>query len=59
MVDAQAWPVILQDLQRFGATPGELRRVAEMAECGLHGVALSLVDDILRRLRDEARQYAK
>jgi hypothetical protein len=50
-VDGAAWPHVLRDLQRLGATPGEVRRIAELAECGLHDMALCLVDAALQRLR--------
>jgi hypothetical protein len=48
-----AWPFVLDDLRRLGATPGEVMRVAEMVDCGLKDVALSLVDATFRRLREE------
>jgi hypothetical protein len=50
-VDEAAWPQVLRDLERLGATRGEVRRVADMVECGLHDVALCLVDAALHRLR--------
>lgn len=52
-VDANAWPHILADLRRFGATPGELHRVSEMVDCGFHDVALRLVESVFERLRNE------
>lgn len=52
-VDRAAWPHILGDLKRLGATQGEIYRVAEMVEAGLPDVALSLVDATLQRLREE------
>lgn len=52
-VDEAAWPHILHDLKRFGATNGELTRVAEMVDAGLPEVAFSLVDATLQRLREE------
>ncbi len=54
-VDSESWPHILADLHRFGATPGELCRVSDMIDCGLHEVALSLVDSVLERLRTERK----
>lgn len=50
-VDSAAWPHVLRDLQRLGATPGEVCRVAEMLECGQHELALCLVEAALERLR--------
>jgi hypothetical protein len=50
-IPASAWPFVLSDLQRLGATPGEVMRVAELVDCGLTDVALALVDTAFRRLR--------
>lgn len=53
LVPDEAWPSVLHDLKRLGATPGEVRRVADMVEAGLPDVAMALVDATFRRLRTE------
>lgn len=58
-VDSAAWPFVLNDLQRLGGTPGEVLRIAEMVDCGLHDVAFSLVEATLQRLRDDACTVAQ
>lgn len=50
-VDEMAWPWLLHDLARLGATPGELLRIIEMRDCGLTEVSFSLVESVLNRLR--------
>lgn len=53
MADDAAWPHVLQDLRRLGATPGDVLRIAELVEAGLQDVAFSLLEDTLQRLRDD------
>lgn len=56
VVPDAAWPHVLNDLQRLGATHGEVTRIAEMVDCGLTDVALCLVDACFRRLREDRMQ---
>lgn len=53
MADDAAWPHVLHDLRRLGATPGAVLRIAEMVDVGLHEVAFSLLEDTLQKLRDD------
>lgn len=53
-VEDAAWPHLLRDLQRLGATPGEILRIAELVDAGMSSLALCLVDAAFRRLREES-----
>jgi hypothetical protein len=46
-----AWPSVLEDMRRLGATDGEVRRIAEMVDLGWCDIAFSLVESVLDRLR--------
>lgn len=53
-VDDAAWPHVLSDLERLGASRGEVLRVTEALDMGMPEVAFSLVDAILKRMREES-----
>lgn len=53
LVPEEAWPCVLNDLRRLGATPGEVQRVADMVDARLHDVAFALLDATFQRLRSD------